>query len=110
MKNKNLMPEKFNIKEWDNIFNIHQDDAGNAFYNLANSLIIDDDINPIFYDEYSSNEYDNLYHISHKFYDDVTLWWFIAYANDLVNPFDLENKKLKILKKSIVNQIINSLI
>lgn len=104
------MPEKFNVKDWDNIFNIYQDDSGNAFYNLANSLIIDDDINPIFYDEYHANEYDNLYHISHEFYDDVALWWIIAYANDLVNPFDLENKTLKILKKPIANQIINSLI
>jgi len=110
MKNKNLMPEKFNIKDWDNLFNIYKDESDNYFYNLSNSLIIDDEINPVFYDEYHSTEYDNLYHISHKFYDDVNLWWIIAYANDLVNPFDLENKSLKILKKPVVNQIINSLI
>lgn len=110
MKIKDISPEKFNIKNWENLFNIYEDDEGNKFFNMANSIQIDDDINPIFYDLYSANEYDNLLHISHKFYDDVNLWWIIAYANDLVNPFDLGDKDLKILKKSVVAQIINSLV
>lgn len=107
MKLKNLNPQSFNPSQWINLFNIYQDNNGNYFFNLFNSLQLkDDDINPVYYDEYYATDSDNLFHLSHKFYGNLQLWWIIAEVNKVNDPFFIEDQKLKILKPEIVSQII----
>lgn len=107
MKLKNLIPQSFNSSQWINLFNIYVDQKGNYFFNLYNSLQLkDDEINPIYYDEYYTTESDNLFHLSHKNYGTIDLWWVVAYANRLTDPFFIEGKTLKILKPEIVSQIL----
>lgn len=107
MKLKNLAPETFNSTQWINLFNVYKDSEDNYFFNLFNSLqISDDEINPIYFDEYLANETDNLFHISQKKYDTIHLWWLIGYINKIYDPFFIEGKTLKILKSDIVGQIL----
>lgn len=107
MKLKNLVPESFNSTQWVNLFNIYKDSKDSYYFNLFNSLqIADTDINPIYFENYYTTEKDNLFHISHKFYDTVNLWWIIAYINKLKDPFFIEGQNLKILKKEVVGQIL----
>jgi hypothetical protein len=107
MKLKTLIPSTFNPNQWINLFNVYKDSDGAHFFNLLNTVQIPDDaINPVYFDEYFVTETDNLFHISHKFYGVVHLWWLIGYINKIVDPFYIEGKKIKVLKPDIVGQIL----
>lgn len=111
MKLKNLIPESFNSTQWVNLFNIYKDSNDSYFFNLYNSLqISDEEINPVYFENYHTTAKDNLFHISYKFYDTVNLWWIIAYINKLSDPFFIEGKNLKILKKEVVGQILETVL
>jgi hypothetical protein len=91
-----------------NIFDVHQDEDGMDYYNLYQSINIDQDIDPTLYIEHIWTGTDNFYHLSDKYYNTTRLWWLILVANNIVNPFDeiLAGTKLKILKQPVVSQVL----
>lgn len=107
MKLKNLIPSSFDATQWTNLFNIYQDKDGKYFFNLVNSVQLkDEEINPIYFETHYGTESDNLFHLSHRYYDTISLWWLIAYVNKLDDPFFLEGKTLRIFKPEVVGQIL----
>lgn len=110
MKYRNLFPEKFNIKAWENLFNIYQDASGRYFFNLKNTIQFKNGINPAFCFKYVGKSTDNLFHLSYKFYGTIDLWWVIGYTNNLIDPFTLDGKDLNILNKEIVGGLVNQIL
>lgn len=111
MKLKTLIPETFSSTQWCNLFNLYKDKNASYFFNFFNSIQIPDgDMNTVYFDKYHANSNDNLFHISDRFYGTIDLWWMIAYANRIQDPFFIEGLDLKILKKAVVEQIINHIL
>lgn len=94
-----------------NIFKTYIDEDGVLFYNYYNSINISGDIDPVLYDEIYVNESDDWYSLSYKHYNTTYLWWVILIANNINNPLEFLDgpKKIKILKPSVVTQILSQL-
>lgn len=96
----------------DNIFNVYKDSNGFYFYNMFNSIHIDDDISPTLYKEHVFSEGDYWTKLANNYYGNQKLWWVILAANNINNPLDLPEPgtKLKILNDAVVSHILSQII
>lgn len=84
------------------MFNILESPDGDKEMNIFRSYTLHDDVknNDNYFIMVLIEEEDWLDNIAAKYYDSPYLWWVVALANDMNNPFeDLKvGQKLKILK------------
>jgi nucleoid-associated protein YgaU len=111
---RSSIPElsKISRYQYDNIFNVYKTDNGFYYYNLYNTVQIDPDIDPIYYQEHFFSEGDYWTKLAHTYYGNQSLWWIILIANNIKNPLALPpfGTKLKILKDFVVSDILNNII
>ena len=97
-----------------NLFNILKDIKTDiVFLNIFKSFILSEEIqhNIDYFSIYFVDENDNWDLISQKHYNTPYLWWIIALANNIINPFEsLEaGQSLKILKESYLFQLFEDI-
>lgn len=92
----------------ENYFDVKPDESGNLAYDLTDTVYIDtENMNPTFYDEYEVEENDTLFRLAIRFHGSYNLWWVIASANNIDNPFELKKGDiLRILRKDVVGRIL----
>lgn len=97
------------LTDYSNVFTQHVDVDGTEFYNLLHNIHIDVDDSSL----YQNFRYDGstLVDLAYRYYQNSSLWWIIASSNNIANPLELPETgtQLKILNKSFVNSILNSL-
>ena len=81
------------------------------FLNIFRTYILNNDIinDTSYYEIYEVQHNDWLENISWKYYESPYLWWIIAIANDIYNPFEyLEaGSFIKIIRSNYIYQILN---
>jgi len=96
----------------ENIFQVHQDENENYFYNLLQTVHIPQNLPESYYTIYDVSPIDTWPLISYNVYNDTKLWWLIALTNNISNvtaPLK-PGTQLKILKTSIVSEILTELL
>lgn len=111
---QNQIKELKKLKEanYENIFSVYQNEEGNYYYNLLQTIHFPSNLPDSFFSEYIIEYGDTLPVIAHKNYNNLRLWWVIAQANDIINPtIKLEpGSALKIPKTYIVKSIITQIV
>lgn len=109
------LPELPNLgnNNFENLFIVDTDETGSFYYDLTDTLYIDiEGMDPSNFELYTIQKNDTLYSISRKAYDTYSLWWVIAVANNIDDPFELDQllgEEIKILKRPVVGQILTLL-
>ena len=105
------IPYKITSQNYENVFNVYEDENGFYLYNLLTSVNFPTDLDPNFYTIYETLTNDTWTGISWKFYNTIKLWWVICTVNqvkDAVTP-PTPGSKIKILKLSTVRTILSML-
>ena len=94
----------------ENIFNVYQEEnSGNYYYNLLQSLVFPQNLPPSFFTTYNVEWEDTWPLISYKQYDTPNLWWIILLANNIFDPTKKVQVGMKILIPSLpLTQLILS--
>lgn len=96
---------------FENLFNVYQNEDDGYFYNLLKTVNIPEDLDPTYYDNYAVKFGDMWPTIAYKFYGDVVLWWLVCAANQIDNP--TVNPEIgtviKIIKSEYVPKILDKL-
>lgn len=93
----------------ENFFNIYQENNGEYYYNISNTINFDsDNIAEFAFDWYTVMTGDTYTFISYKHYNTINLWWLICSLNNINNPTSLPEpgSRIKILKTSYVNDVL----
>jgi len=116
-KKYNAIPELTSIKKLDmydfaNFFNVINL-GEKSYFNINKTIIFEniDNMPTSYYSSYVIKDGDNWTGISFKFYKTIKLWWLICKVNNIKNPFTelIPGKVIKILDKSIIDNILGSL-
>lgn len=114
MKANDITQIQYSISEsnFENVFNVYEDkNSEKYFYNILKTVIIPEDLDEEYYDNYSVKFGDMWTTISYKFYNDVSLWWVVCVANQIDDA--TKNPKIgstiKIIKSQYLPEIINRL-
>lgn len=94
---------------FENIFNIHQTDTGEYYYNILNSITFNvDDLSPSIYTIYTVAVGDTYPLISYKKYSTINLWWLICSVNNIKDSTKLPEPGtlLRIIDKDVVVNIL----
>jgi hypothetical protein len=98
-------------ENYEQIFNVYQDENGNYYYNLLQSVAIPTNLPSGFYNKYNVVYGDTWPYISYKNYNTPNLWWIITSANSIINPTAMPEPgtTLYILDPDIVSQILDQI-
>lgn len=98
-------------ENYENIFNIYNDENDFYYYNLLKKVDFPIDLSPDVYDYYETKTIETYTMIAYKFYKSVTLWWIICAANHIDNPMEQPGAGilLKIIKPSYIRTILTKL-
>jgi nucleoid-associated protein YgaU len=98
-------------ENYENIFKLYQNEDGQYFYNLLQTLHFPDNLPTSFFNQYTIEYGDTLPFIAYKVYNNIRLWWVITHANNILNPTSkLEpGTILKIPKTEIVSAILTQI-
>jgi hypothetical protein len=101
---------KLNSYYFENYLNVYQDNDY-YFYNLADSINIEQITNPEYFYLYRVIGTKAWTHISYDVYNTINLWWLICLINGIDNPVQLpENGKLiKVLKNDYLKTVLTEL-
>jgi hypothetical protein len=99
------------VENYENIFNLYQDNNKNYFYNLLQTIQIPTSLPEGYFDTYTVGYQDTWPFISYKIYQTPNLWWIITQANDIINPTATPKPGtvLKIFKPGIVKAILEQI-
>jgi hypothetical protein len=100
-----------NDENYEQIFNVYQDDKGYYFYNLLQSVAIPNNLPPGFYNRYNVVYGDTWPYISYKNYNTPNLWWVIVNVNGIQDPTSIPapGTSIYILKPNLVSNILNQI-
>lgn len=98
-KNRFYLINSSNIE---NGLNVYEDKDGRPFFNLLSTRVFPTEMAPYSYVTHKTNGSETLQNIAWKYYEATRLWWVIAEANHLHNPFE-------ILKPGLLLKIPNNL-
>ena len=101
--NYHISPENF-----ENIFNVYDDEGGNHYYNLLRTVDFPDKLDEKYYTTYTTGRNEHYTNISYWVYGTTKLWWLITGANHIMDPTYPPDPgtKLKIIIPSMVNDIL----
>lgn len=74
---------KLNSANYENIFNVYQDQDGKYFYNLLQSVVFPSNLPANLFSSYTTTYGDTWPYISFKTLNDPNLWWVILLANNI---------------------------
>lgn len=77
---------KLNSSNYENIFNVYQDEEGRYFYNLLQTVVFPPNLPENLFTSYITKYGDTWPFISFKTLNDPNLWWIILLANNIHNP------------------------
>lgn len=80
---------KLDDENFENIFNVYQDENGMYFYNLLQTVVFPKNLPQNLFTDYTIRYEDSWPYISYKTLNSPNLWWIIVLANDIVNPTKL---------------------
>jgi hypothetical protein len=114
MKANDIKNVQYKILEFqlENLFNVYEDsESQKYFYNILKTVNIPKDLNPEVFDFYPVKFGDMWTSIAYKFYGEVSLWWVVCTANQILNPTQQPEVGtiIKIIKSSYIAEILNQL-
>jgi hypothetical protein len=109
-RKNNQIPELRNLNSYhlENYLNVY-DNEGYYFYNLADSINIENINNPEYFYLYKVISNKSWTLISYENYNTIHLWWLICLINGIDNPvnFPENGTILKILKNEYVGEVLS---
>ncbi len=84
-ENKYFLLDRTNLE---NGFNIYKTKDGRPFFNLLSTRVFPEELTPYSYRIHTVKEGETLHNVSYQYYKNIKLWWIIAEANHIQNPFD----------------------
>lgn len=99
---------KLTEERYENIFKIYQDEDNRYYYNLLETINFPENLPDAFFTSYIVQPGDTFPYISYKLFNTTYGWWFIALANQIINPLQpLEiGSVLKIPTINVIREII----
>jgi hypothetical protein len=99
-------------ENYENIFNVYQDDNDFYYYNLLQTIHFPQDLPDSYFETYDIKYNDTWPLISYKKYNNIKLWWIIALANGVVNPinFLVPGHTIRIPKQQVVTLILTQIV
>ena len=103
---------KLKNSNFENALKVLQDANGFYYYNLLETLAFPDNLPDIYFVDYVVSYDDTWPFISYKVYNDITLWWIIAFANKVINPINYlqPGKIIKIPTTEIASEILTQIV
>ncbi len=96
-----------------NMFNILKNHHNEYFLNIFKSYVVDKGLldNEDYFHFYQAEEEDWWENIADKYYGTPTLWWLVALANEVQNPFEEmgPGKNIKVLKKTYLYTVLKDI-
>lgn len=88
---KEIDKKKIDLKRSDmaNMFRAYEDDAGNTVFYCGRTIEFGDisKLNEKYVTKHVWRDEDTWHKLAYRFYSNPKLWWIIAKANDITNPF-----------------------
>lgn len=86
--NQNTIDElpKLDTENFENIFNVYQNESGSYYYNLLETVVFPKNLPANFFTTYSIAPGDTWPYISYKAFNTPNLWWLILLVNGIDNP------------------------
>lgn len=102
---------EISFANFENLFNVYKTEDDKFFYNLLKTVNVPEELDPEYYEDYVVKFGDMWPTIAYKFYGNVVLWWLVCTANQIQDPSGTPEvgKKLKIIKREFVTEILNKL-
>lgn len=88
---------KLTLENYENIFNVYQEENGLYYYNLLNTIQFPPNLPPTLFTTYVVKTGDTWPFISYKSYKTPNLWWVILLANKIQNPVKMLDSGTEIL-------------
>lgn len=100
--------EKLREENFENIFNVYQDENGTYFYNLLQTVVFPQDLPISLFTTYTIGYGDTWPFISYKTLKSPNLWWVILLANNIQNPIAplVNGTQIKIPTQTVVREIL----
>lgn len=100
--------ERLREENFENIFNVYQDQDGMYFYNLLQTVVFPQDLPPSLFTTYVIAYGDTWPFISFKTLKSPNLWWLILLANNIQNPLEplVNGTQIKIPIDSVVKEVL----
>ena len=110
---QNSISELPNLRSdcYENIFNVYQNESGQYYYNILQTISLPDNLPQGYFKEYSIVYGDTWPLISYKNYNTPNLWWLILLANKIINPIlqpqigDKINVLINDIARTVIAQI-----
>lgn len=80
---------RMNGSNIENGLNIYETEDGEKFFNLLATRVFPDEMVPGSYTIYRTNGGETLQNIAYNCYENIHLWWVVAEANHIENPFTI---------------------
>lgn len=91
--------------------NIYEDKDGRPFFNLLATRAFPTEMAPYSYGIHVTDGRKTLQNLAWDYYQSTRLWWVIAEANHIANPFDILKPgiRLKIPNAKTISDILNEM-
>lgn len=110
---QNLIRElpNLHIENYENIFNVYQNEDGLYYYNLLNTVQFPPNLPSSLFESYVTRTGDTWPFISYKVYKTPNLWWLILLANNIQNPLaEIKNGAVLLIPvKQVVQEVLAQL-
>ena len=95
-------------ENYENIFNVYQDQDGMYFYNLLQTVAFPQDLPDSLFTPYTIAYGDTWPFISFKTLRSPNIWWIILLANNIQNPLEplVNGNQIKIPRTAVVREIL----
>ena len=102
---------KLDVENFENIFNVYQNEDGMYFYNLLQTVVFPPKLPLNLFKSYTIRDGDTWPFISYKTLGTPNLWWIILLANDIINPVVLppNGSQIKIPIDTVVRQVLSQI-
>ena len=100
--------KKLASENFENIFNVYQDQDGMYFYNLLQTVVFPQNLPANLFASYTIAYGETWPFISFKTLKSPNLWWIILLANNIQNPLEplVNGTRIKIPIVSVVREVL----
>lgn len=102
---------RLNTENYENIFNVYQEENGMYYYNLLNTIVFPNNLPANLFSSYIVKNGDTWPFISYKNYKTPNLWWIILLANLIDNPLlPLDSGKVLLIpNQTVVQEVLTQI-
>ena len=102
---------KLDAENFENIFNVYNDENGMYFYNLLQTVVFPPNLPLNLFTTYSISYGDTWPYISYKTLNSPNLWWIILLANDILDPTKMPKNGtlIKIPIMAVVKEVLHQI-